>query len=83
MAVDPSGNATTVWSQFDGIRYSVWSNRCTPGGGWGTAVLIETDVGYGAYPQVAVDPSGNATAVWEQSDRIVYDLHNIWSNRFE
>lgn len=36
---------------------------------WGTPVLIETDDAGDAYsPKVAVDDSGNATAVWWQSD---------------
>ena len=47
--------------------------------GWGTAQLIETDAEIAAAPQVAVDGSGNAVAVWEQYDGTRY---NIWSNRY-
>lgn len=48
--------------------------------GWQTAAPIENDVsGSAIYPQVAVDGSGNALAVWQQSDGTRY---NIWSNRF-
>ncbi len=81
VAVDSSGNAVAVWSQSDGIRYNIWSNRYVSGTGlWGTAELIETDnVGGVLYPQVAVDGSGNAVAVWPQSDGIRY---NILSNRY-
>ena len=84
VAVDFNGNATAVWTYVDRtpvLKVTVWSNRYTPGGGWGTPVPIETeDVGLGPNPQVAVDPDGNATAVWQQSDGI---LTNIWSNRYE
>ena len=48
--------------------------------GWGTAVLIETDnVGNAYNPQVAVDESGNAIAVWKQFDGT---RSNIWANRY-
>ena len=47
---------------------------------WGMATLIETDNAGGANrPQIAVDASGNALAVWTQSDGT---RTNIWANRF-
>ena len=44
---------------------------------WGTAQLIETESGDAEYPQVGLDGSGNAIAVWFQDDGTRY---NIWSN---
>ena len=43
--------------------------------------MIETNnAGDATKPQIAMDASGNALAVWQQSD----GAHtNIWSNRFE
>ncbi|MGA1820950.1 MAG: hypothetical protein ACMUIG_00325, partial [Thermoplasmatota archaeon] len=80
VAVDPTGNATVVWYQHDGTRYNIWSNRYNAGIGWGTAGLIETNnIGDAAYPQVAVDPYGNAVAVWQHYDGTRV---NIWSNRY-
>lgn len=80
LAVDSSGNAIVVWYQWDGLRYNIWSNRYTSGTGWGTASLIETDnAGDAWYPHVDFDPSGNAFAVWYQSDG---SRNNIWSNQF-
>ncbi len=80
VALDASGNAVAVWHQSDGTHYNLWSNRYVSGTGWGTAQLIETDNAGGAStPQVAVDGSGNAVAVWYQSDG---SRNNIWSNRF-
>jgi hypothetical protein len=80
VAVDPSGNATAVWYQSDGTRNNILANHYTSGTGWGTAVLIETDnAGSAYYPQVAIDSSGNATAVWTQHDGT---RNNIWSNRY-
>ncbi len=41
--------------------------RANPSPGWGAAALIETDNAGSAYvPQVAMDPAGNAVAVWHQ-----------------
>jgi uncharacterized protein YbdZ (MbtH family) len=80
IAFDPNGNALAVWTQSDGTRYNVWANRYQPGSGWGTAELIETDNAGLAYrPQIDIDASGNALAVWYQSDGT---RHSIWSNRY-
>ena len=81
IAFDASGNALAVWSQFDGTRPNIWANRFTAAtNSWGTAALIETDNAGGAVnPQLAFDASGNALAVWQQSDGTRF---NIWTNTF-
>ena len=80
IAFDASGNALAVWAQSDGTRYNIWANRYTAGAGWSTAALIETDnAGNALIPQIAFDASGNALAVWTQSDGARY---NIWANRY-
>lgn len=68
IAFDASGNAMVVWSQSDNANPSnIWANRYTPGSGWGTAELIESDnAGNATQPQIAMDASGNAVAVWHQ-----------------
>ncbi len=53
----------------------------TRDGQWGDPVLIEiSNAGNATQPQVALDPNGNAVAVWNQYDGI---RTNIWANRFE
>ncbi len=79
VALDAGGNAVAVWYQSDGIRSNIWSNRYVPDGGWGTSELIETGNGTADYPHVAVDGSGNAFAVWSQSDGA---RTNILANRY-
>jgi hypothetical protein len=75
IALDSSGNAIAVWSQRDSTRSNIWANRFTPSGGWGTATLIETDNAGSAFvPQIAMDASGNAWAVWEQGDGTRYSI---------
>jgi hypothetical protein len=52
----------------------------TAEGAWQAAELIETNNGGSASsPEVAFDSSGNAIAVWRQTDGTRY---NIWANRF-
>jgi len=80
IAVNADGIALAVWYQWDGMRYSIWSNRYTPGSGWGTPELIETDSsGDALTPQIAIDAAGNALSVWRQSDGT---RDNVWSNRY-
>ena len=79
IAMDASGNAMAVWQQFDGTHFDIWANRYTASTGWGTATLVETSKGSASLPQIALDASGNAMAVWQQSDGIQV---NIWANRY-
>lgn len=81
VGVDASGVARVVWSQSNFFRYSIWTNRFVPGSGWGTRALVETlDSGDAYYPRITVAPTGEAAAVWQQSDGT---RENIWANRFE
>jgi hypothetical protein len=84
LAVNSNGNALAVWEAFlgDGTQVEIWSNRRTPSGGWGTSErisaqsLVYPTLGNSPSPQVTIDASGNAAAVWSQED-------GVWSNRFE
>ena len=80
IAFDASGNALAVWQQPDGTHFNIWANRYTASTGlWGTAALIEANTGDAQLPQVAIDASGNALAVWRLFDGTV---NNIWANRY-
>ena len=79
VSADSSGNAIAVWQQYDGIRTNICSNRYVVGTGWGIAQLIETDnTGEAGNPQISVDSSGNAIAVWNQLEV----RYSLWSNRY-
>lgn len=84
IAMDVNGDlAIVVWEQFDSatVVFHIMANRFVSGTGWGTPELIETDdAGDGFLPQVAMDPSGNAVAVWQQFDG---SEDNIVANHFE
>jgi len=80
VAMDANGNAIAVWQQTDGTRFDIWSNRYTTGVGWATEEPIELDDrGAALVPQVAMDPSGDAVAVWQHFDGTRF---NIWANRY-
>lgn len=79
LAVDADGNATAVWTQFDGARHNLWGSRFTPLGGWNGPTLVETSNSGSASQQVVVvDSNGIATTLWSQFDGAQI---NLWSNR--
>lgn len=87
VAVDASGNGIAVWRQLDDTannfkQFNVWANRYTASTtSWGTPTLIESDdTGSADGPEVAMDSSGNAMAVWSQK---VFAWNSIVANRFD
>ena len=80
VAIDTNGNAIAVWQQPNvNGRDAIWANRYTAGTGWGAAALIESGIFDAGNPQVAIDGSGNAIAVWWQSDGA---RNNLVANRY-
>jgi len=57
LSIDSQGDAVAVWRGPDGIQ----SARRPAGGAWSTAVSL---FGRGHDPEVAVNPRGDAVAVW-------------------
>lgn len=82
VGVDVNGNAVAVWSQIGpATRFSIYANRYSPGGGWSSPLLIETNEVVGSVdgdPIVAVTPTGDALAVWKRSG----GGGDLWGNRF-
>lgn len=79
ITLNASGIAIAVWYQNDGAAYRIYSKHYTVNSGWGAAILLDTGDGNAVFPQVALNSTGNAIAVWEQSDGIT---SNIYSNRY-
>jgi hypothetical protein len=75
VAVAPDGTVIAIWTRSDGSVFRIQSSSRTPTGNWATPVTI-SDVGESASgPSLAVDPSGNALAVWTQSDGTNLRIH--------
>lgn len=69
IAFDSSGNAIAVWDQDDGTRRNIRASVYMAGSDWGTPGLIENDnAGAATAPQIAIDGSGNALAIWTQNN---------------
>ncbi|MEH6451557.1 MAG: Ig-like domain-containing protein [Psychromonas sp.] len=82
IATDSNGNALAVWVQSHGSEFSIWANRFSVDtGSWGEAVLIELIANNAYLPEIAVDSSGNALAVWSQQNDIG-GAYNTWANRY-
>lgn len=64
LAVDAQGEATALWQQNDGTGWVVTSASLPAGGAWSSPVELSARGSDSWDPQVAVDPAGNATAVW-------------------
>jgi hypothetical protein len=80
IALGPNGTAFAIWYQRSASRDNIYAEGYTPASGWGSADLLEADnAGNARDPQIAVDASGAAFAVWHQSDG---RRDNIWAQRF-
>jgi hypothetical protein len=80
IAVDPSGNAYAVWAYWPtdlSGHYDIYFSYRPAGGSWGSNVKVSDDPGREEqlYPSVAVDPSGNAYALWEDTRNGNWDIY--------
>jgi hypothetical protein len=64
--MDASGNAIAVWAKWS----EAYASRYVAGSGWGSVSIIgDNSAPHGSainFPQVALDPLGNAIATWNQ-----------------
>lgn len=81
VATDAAGNAIAIWAVMESGLYSVWASHYDTVAGWSTPELVETeDTGSAYYPRIVMDSSGNAMAVWLQSNGTYYSL---WARRYQ
>jgi hypothetical protein len=69
IAVNRAGDAVAAWSHDsggDGVNL-VWTNRYTPGTGWGDAELVHPTTQAYNQAEVVIDGEGNAIVVWASS----------------
>ncbi|MEX2253691.1 MAG: hypothetical protein WD649_06010 [Thermoleophilaceae bacterium] len=69
VAVDPQGNAVFVWTGLDaGMKRRVRTRRRTVGGVLSATQELDAGGEDTQQPKLDVDPSGNATFVWNRSN---------------
>lgn len=68
VAVNPVGEATAVWLlERDGGNRSVVQSATRPAGGsWSAPVDLSPMRQDASFPQLVLDPQGDATAIWEE-----------------
>jgi PKD domain len=67
IAVNTDGEAVAVWSHYNGSHEVVQASvRPASGGGWNPPVTLSEASQNASYPQVAIDPQGEAIVVWER-----------------
>lgn len=74
LLADAEGRFLAVWIQCQGSRSNAWSSRFHPASGWS----VPQPIGTGSddrWPALAVNPAGEATALWSTSS-------GVWENRF-
>ena len=81
--MDAHGNLLVAWDQLDTYgppaQNNIWARWHLREGGWQEPVRI-SDPTNAKQPQIAVDPSGNAVAVWLQYDGSWF--FDVWASRY-
>jgi len=72
IAVGPNGSAVAVWERYDGADWIIQAASKAAGGAWSAPVNLTAAGLSAASPQVAIDASGTALALWERSDGVGY-----------
>ena len=80
VAMNSTGNAWVVWYQNDGATNNIFANSYSVTSGWGNAIPLETSsAGNAMHAKIALNASGDAFSVWEQSDGV---RTSVWSSRY-
>ena len=81
VSMDSEGNAIAIWTQ-DVNRYrDVWvSHYSAATKSWGEAIFIGAATQSASAPQIAMNASGDAFAIWMQKD--IGGNYSIWVNHF-
>ena len=66
VAVDAQGNAVAVWRRYNANEYIVQSAARPENGRWRAPVNLSAAGHSAGGAQVAVDPQGNAVAIWQR-----------------
>lgn len=68
VGVDQAGDAVATWERYDGSEFVVQAAAGRVGGAWGPSQDLSAAGRNAEEPALAVDPAGDAVAVWEYLD---------------
>jgi PASTA domain len=68
VALDQAGEAVAVWERLNGSNFIVQAAARSAGGAWGLPQNLSATGQHAYDPQIALDPAGNAAAVWWRSN---------------
>lgn len=71
VALDAAGNAVAVWELYEGSGAIVQAASRPAGGSWGSPQDLSASGQIPDAPELALDPAGNAVAVWPSLDGII------------
>jgi hypothetical protein len=84
-----AGEVFVIWEQSrtlanSSLEHSVDTARFDPGNGtWSRAATIATHSAYLSWPQVAVDSSGNALAIWDRTETLGGSVSSVRGSWFD
>ncbi|HUW09116.1 MAG TPA: hypothetical protein VM537_05265, partial [Anaerolineae bacterium] len=78
IAVDPSGNACTMWKDERNGVNEIYFSRRPAGGSWGSNGKVNDATGYQKLPSIAVDVGGNAYGVWSDYRKGNWDIYSSY-----
>ncbi|HEX3241461.1 MAG TPA: PKD domain-containing protein [Solirubrobacterales bacterium] len=68
VAIDPAGDVVVVWRYFDGTHSVIEAAARPAGGTFSSPEVISSSAADSSEPEVAMDGTGNAIAVWSEFD---------------
>lgn len=84
VAANESGNAVAVWQQSNGSNSIIRFSQSTDGGAnWSEPTDLSEPGQSAIHPEVAVDASGNAVAVWRRSNGEIYIIQASFSSAID
>jgi len=81
VAMNANGDAVFGWVNDTSGDYSVWARYLPANGPMGTAARIESATGGTGDVKLAIDPAGNATALWSNYDSL-NNAVDLWANTY-
>lgn len=80
ISVGPTGRVIAVWAQSDGNSNNIRANRTDNGVNWVGVNRLDNLGNDADKPQITIDSSGNAIAIWQQLDDA--DISRVYYQRY-